>query len=762
MQFPGKPWCRIGALFCGLATAALASAQEAPAVSPQATQASAAVAGARPRIGLVLGGGGAKGAAHVGVISLLEELRIPIDCVVGTSMGALVGGTYASGQSAEELLASINGISWADAIAFKGYREKEPMRRKLAGVAYSNSLQFGFRDGRFTTPRGFINTQNIEQTIKYLVSRSLGESDFDRLPIPFRAVATDMQTGEMVVLSHGDLAQAMRASMAVPGIFAPVNVDGKVLGDGGLTRNLPVDIARQTCADVVIAVSVPNPPPTVEDLQSPLTLVGRTLDVLVEANEKQQLRTLGPQDVTIVVPMGKVGSASFDKVKAAIPLGRAAADAHRAELMRYSLPAGEYAAWREAHSRPRQRSVRLAAVRIEGTERVSKDYVRNYLGLEAGAEVDQTQIAKAMDRVFALDDFESVQYELQGDASNPTLTVHLREKSASPNIVRFDIGLEVGTDGNTAFALAGDYLRPWINARGGEVHGHLQFGRTTNFGLSLYQPLDARHEWFVEPGLFASRSLEEIYVDGDAVTRYEFESAYGFLDVGRVFGASAEARVGLRYGAQAAKRDIAVPLFPEIDFERYGGLTFAFTYDDRDKDALETRGWLGRLRYYHSSEAMGAETGYDRLEGLLTRVVPIFGNILYLRAMGGTAFGSDLPVYDNFVLGGPTSLPGLSTGQLRGESYWSGSAAYLHKIGEISELYGQSLYLGVIVTAADMSERIDGVHSEPIYSSALLLGARTPLGPMTLSLGATSTDDWQLVLGIGRPMEERNITDPVW
>ncbi|HEX7375342.1 MAG TPA: patatin-like phospholipase family protein, partial [Steroidobacteraceae bacterium] len=527
------PWRRIGVLLAGLVAAAAAQGQEpAVASAPQGAQAAIAVPAGRPRIGLVLGGGGAKGAAHVGVISLLEELRIPIDCVVGTSMGALVGGTYASGQTADELLASILGISWADAIAFKGYREKQPMRRKLAGVTYSNSLQFGVKDGNITTPRGFINTQNIEQTIKSLVSRSLGENDFDHLPIPFRAVATDMQTGDMVVLSQGDLAQAMRASMAVPGIFAPVNVDGKILGDGGLTRNLPVDIARQTCADVVIAVSVPNPPPTAEDLQSPLTLVGRTLDVLIEANEKQQLATLGPQDVTIVVPMGEVTSASFDKVAQAIPLGRAAAETHRAELLRYSLPAGEYAAWRAAHSRASKRNVRLAEVHVEGLERVSRDYVRNYLGLQAGQEVGQKEIAEAMDRVFALDDFESVQYELQGDPDNPTLAVHLREKSAMPNILRFDLGLAVGTDGNTAFSLSGDYLRPWINPLGGEVHGHLQFGRTSSGGVSLYQPLDERHAWFVEPGVYGSRSLEDIYFDGDAITRYELEGIYGYFDVG--------------------------------------------------------------------------------------------------------------------------------------------------------------------------------------------------------------------------------------
>lgn len=771
MNWVGTHWRRLGALL-GLLVLALPAPAQGPPVAPPAPDADAPAAPAvspppppspgRPRIGLVLGGGGAKGAAHVGVISVLDELRIPIDCVVGTSMGALVGGTFASGQNADELLESIHGISWADAIAFKGHREKLPMRRKLAGVNYSNSLQFGFRDGRFTTPRGFINSQNVEQTIKSLVSRSLGESDFDRLPIPFRAVATDMQSGDLVVLSHGDLALAMRASMAVPGIFAPVEMDGRILGDGGLTRNLPVDIARQTCADVVIAVAVPTPPPSAADLQSPLTMAARTIDVLIGANEKQQLATLGPQDVGIVVQMPGIGSASFDKVGAAIPLGRKAAEAHRAELTRYSLPPDEYAAWRAAHSLPDKRSVRLADVRIEGLQRVGEDYVRSYLALAAGDEVNQRRITKAMDRLFALDDFESVQYELRGDPDRPTLAVHVREKVASPNILRFDLGLQAGTDGNTAFSLGGDYLRPWVNSLGAEVHGHLQFGRTSNGGLSIYQPLDDRHRWFVEPGLYGSRSIEEIYEDGDSVTRYVFGSFYGYLDAGRVFGTRSELRLGLRYGAQAARQDIATRDFPEIDFERYGGAALAFTYDNRDSAALETRGWLARLRYFRSVESLGAEQEYDRIEGLLTHAVPIGGDTLYLRAMGGASFGSRLPFYDDFVLGGPVSLPGLSTGELRGDSYWLGTIAYARKIGDISSLYGQSLYLGVILSAADMSARIDKVRAEPIYSGAVVFGGRTPLGPITVSLGVTTTDDWQIVLNIGRPIEERNIADPVW
>ena len=210
----------------------------------------------------MLGGGGAKGAAHVGVLDVLDELRIPVDCIVGTSMGALVGGTYASGMSADELDRAFRSISWQDAIGRRSLRAKVPMRRKLAGGTFSNSLEFGVRDGSLMAPSGLISSQNVDLTIQYLVGRSRGIADFDKLPIPFRAVATDMQSGEMVVLDSGDLALAMRASMAVPGVFSPVSMQGRILGDGGLTRNVPVDIARQTCADVVIAVAVPNPPPT--------------------------------------------------------------------------------------------------------------------------------------------------------------------------------------------------------------------------------------------------------------------------------------------------------------------------------------------------------------------------------------------------------------------------------------------------------------------------------------------------------------------
>jgi NTE family protein len=761
MSIPGRVAASLRGMLVVSASLAVGFSPH-PAVAEEGATPVATPQPSRPRIGLVLGGGGAKGAAHVGVLTLLEDMRIPIDCVVGTSMGALIGGTYAAGMTAAEVDEAVAAISWAEAIGFEGWRQKLPMRRKLAGRTYSNNFEFGFRDGSVAAPSGIINTQNIEQTIRHLVSRSLGTSDFDRLPIPFRAIATDMLTGEMVVLSQGDLAQAMRASMAVPGVFSPVTIDGRTLGDGSLTRNVAVDIARQTCADVVIAVAVPTPPPPPEALKSPITMISRTLDVLIGANERQQLESLGPQDVKIVVPMGDIGSGSFDRVAEAVPLGRRAAEEQRDSLRRYSLPAAQYQTWREATRRPDSRQVQLGEIEVVGLDRVNAAYVESNLALEPGQQVDQKQLGDAINDVFALGDFDGVQYSFVGDPARPDLRVEVTEKALGPNILRFDLGLAVGTAGGNAFVLAADYLRPWINSRGGEVHGLVQVGRTALFDLSLYQPVDAGHRWFVEPGVRMSRSTEDLYVDGETATRYNFDAAYAYADTGRIFGTSAELRIGVRNGSQRATRDIAFPGLPTLPKEAYGGLYASFTYDDRDREALATQGWLHRLRYFRGMDELGSRREYDRLEGVLMHAWPIDDNLITARAAGGATFEGELPFYDLFTLGGPISFPGLGLGQLRGTSYWTTQASYLHKVADLSPLFGQSLYAGASLIAGDMSGRVDQVRDPTIVGASLLFGGRTPLGPLTMSISTTSSDEWSVLVRLGRPVEERSVTDPAW
>jgi NTE family protein len=319
----------------------------------------------------------------------------------------------------------------------------------------------------------------------------------------------------------------------------------------------------------------------------------------------------------------------------------------------------------------------------------------------------------------------------------------------------------MGTSGNTAFTLAGEVLRTWINDRGGELHGSLRLGRTTGLEASLYQPLDTAQRWFVEPGLDAQTSLEDLYLDGDDVARYDLSEVWGYLDAGRVFGNHAELRAGIRSGWQWAERDIAFPDLPEISAEGYGGWTLRYTYDSRDRELLGRSGLLARANYFHSETGLGAAVEYQRAEAMATYALPVRENFAYLRGAGGSSFGTDLPFYDAFVLGGPVSFPGLNIGELRGDSYWSAQAGYLHKIADISNLFGQALYVGAALAAGQMYDRLDGIDGA-IYSAAFMLSGRTPLGPVGLSLAYSSANEWQVVFGLGRPIEEGTITDPTW
>ena len=259
----------------------------------------------RPRIGLVLAGGGAKGGAHVGVLKVLEEQRVPIDCIAGTSMGALVGAGYASGLPAAELEAFVTGIDWQSVVGGVGRRSLQPIEQKRLETAASTSAELGFKEGQIVTPGGLTNTSAIDDVLRSYVARARMVPDFDQLPIPYRAVATDMVTGDMVVLKSGDLATAMRASMAIPGAFAPVTLDKYILADGGMVRNIPVDIARETCADVVIVVNLVEPATPPERLVQATQLLARSMDVMLEANERAQLATLTERDILIDVPTGR-------------------------------------------------------------------------------------------------------------------------------------------------------------------------------------------------------------------------------------------------------------------------------------------------------------------------------------------------------------------------------------------------------------------------------------------------------------------------
>lgn len=721
-------------------------------------------AASRPKIALVLGGGGAKGAAHIGVLEVLDEMHIPIDCVAGTSMGALVGATFASGMPPADIESAVQKINWSSAVGTQGLRDRTPINSKRQSAVYTNRLELGVKGGSIVTPGGLLKTQDIEDIIRDLVADARFTQDFDDLPIPFRATATDMLSGNLVVLENGDVSVAMRASMSVPGAFSPVILDGKVLTDGGQLRNLPVDIARDLCGGgddvVVIAVSLKSPDPTLAELDSAVELAGRSLDVMIDANTAAQLATLTDRDVSIVVPMGDIGSGSFERVSDAIPLGRDAAEAMAKQLERYAIPEDEYYAWRVSVTPAEEPRTRLAEVRIVGLDSVNEDYVQMRLkNVRPGAEVTTAQITEDTSRIFALGDFERVEYSLTGPADARELEIRAIEKSWGPNFLRFDLGLATQVGGETQVLVRADNDQTWINRYGGAWHSAVQLGQQFLLETDFYQPLNVSQRFFVQPIAAYSRDQQDLYFDNDRIAQYEVEEYFGQIDLGINFGTQAQFRVGLRSGEVGANVVTGKGIFEDVSFERDTSAIIGLLYDTRDNIALPTQGSLVNLRYLHSDSWLGGEQNYNVGEGLIRKSYPWRGDSLTFALAGGKDFSGELTPAEDFRIGGIRSFPGLQPGQLRGNSYWLAGASYFWKFADIQTLFDQALYAGLRLSAGRVGDSIDGISQGTLHGIAASVGGRSPVGPLLLSLGYVDNDTWGLQFAFGRPIAEGNIAD---
>lgn len=719
--------------------------------------ASAAEPPHRPRIGLVLAGGGAKGGAHVGVLKVLEELHVPIDCIAGTSMGALVGGGYASGQSAAEIEKFINGIKWEAVVGGAGRRPLEPIEQKRLATEANTALELGYRDGGVVTPSGLTNSAAIDDLLRAYVARSRLVADFDDLPIPYRAVATDMISGDMVVLDHGDLANAMRASMAIPGAFAPVVGEGYILSDGGMVRNIPVDVARNTCADIVIVSNLVEPPPTAEKLAQATQLLSRSMDVMFEVNEKIQLQSLTDRDIRIDVPMGDISTADFERVPETIPLGEAAARKVADQLAALAVGAAEYTAWRQKVNTPQNVETKVADVRFEGLEHVNPEYLKTLTTIGPGSETDINAISADAGRMSALRDLESVGYRLEGDPDDTTLVWLPKEVSIGTNVVRPSMGLFADGGGDLKFVMGVQHVRSWLNDRGGQWRNNLQIGYESRLSTSLYQPFDVPQKFFMEPGLLVGRSVEDVYIDGENIAKYHFTDYGGRLDFGWNISRSAQLRVG--YGAAEREVDVQIgtPLMPEDKFMDAGILVSA-RYDSRNAPSFATKGIAAAIEYQSMNDSLGSDRNWERLEAGLRTALPFGKNVMWLSLAGGTDLGGGLPPDRAFSLGGPRTLPAFQYDELRVREYWLAQASFVWKLKELVPVKNQAIYGGFGLQVAGLYDRVDLVPDDEVYGASAYLAGPTQFGTFQLGAGLTP-DDWSLWLQLSRPVGKGSILD---
>lgn len=707
-------------------------------------------ADAAPRIGLALSGGGARGAAHIGVLKVLEELHVPVHCIAGTSMGSIVGGAYASGQTPEQMERVIAGTNWGEVFTDRPPRAEISMRRKADDFKNLYAPEFGVSEG-LTLPKGVIAGVSVENFLRRLTQSAAQVTDFSQLPIPFRAVAADIATGEEVVMSKGSLAEALRASMSLPGIVPPVERDGRLLVDGGIANNLPISVVRNLCADVVIAVNIGTPPMKREEIGSALTVVGQLMNLLGKTTVDQQISTLKPSDVLISPDLGDIASTSFEQTSEAVRIGEAAARAMSDALRRYSIPADRYAELRQRQQRTSEELGTVAGIRFEGLERTNEAVLRALVRSKPDEPLTEEVLSEDLRRIYGRGDFEGVDYRIQQEDDGRYLVFRANEKSWGPDYLRFGFSFATDFQSEHFFNLAVNYKRTWLNRLGGEWNNDIQLGRDTHLLTEFYQPLNEANNVFVSTYGWLQRTNRGVFVEDDRVAEYNTRELRLGADLGLNIGTWGTARAGAMWRKIRAEVDTGSPLLPEGDRE-VSGFETAFLVDQLDRPYLSRSGYFLDVRGTHPRTALGADASYDRLSarGMASRS---WGpHTLNLTMMYGTDFHSDVPPFDAFTLGGPFRLSAYPIDRFAGRQYSFGRLMYYNHAFKLPSPLGSGFYLGASLEAAEVKRQytVSG-DTGGLWSASLFLAADTFMGPAFVGFGVGEGGERSFYLLFGVP-----------
>lgn len=706
----------------------------------------------RPKICLVLSGGGARGAAHVGVLRVLEEYRVPVDCIAGTSMGSLVGAAYATGTSLEEMERRLSGISTELLFKEKPPRQELAMRRKQDDYSILFTPEVGLHDGQVKVSKGLVSGVQLETVLRDL-SKAKGFHHFDQLPIPFRAVATDLVTGKAVVFHQGELANVMRASMSVPGAVAPAEFDGMILVDGMLTSNLPVQTARDMGADIIIAVNVGTPLLKREELNGILGVTNQMLSILTEQNVQASLAALKPTDILISPELGDFSTGDFDNLPQIAPLGEAAARKVAAQLAHLSISPGEYAALRQRQLVSVTPDLRpVDEVRFDNLQRVKPAAMHSVIKTRAGQPIDQQTLDRDMRRLYGTDDFEHVNYRFLEEPGRRVLAVDAVEKSWGPDYLRFGLGLSSDFSGDAFFNLLGSYRKTWLNSLGAEWRTDVQLGHTSGLYTEFYQPLSAQGTFFVAPHAAIERRTADLYQDDDRIASYEVTSTLAGVDLGTQFERYGELRLGMLGGKLKPQLDTGPQsLSPGEGSITQGAFTSRLVLDQLDSVHFPRSGWRAGMALFDSNSALGADDTYTKWDADGSAAVS-FGNHTFNFALkAGGKLGSDpLPRYDQFQWGGFLQQSGYSTGQLLGEELQFGRVMYYHRILPGSLFEGA--YSGFSLEAGRIGNPLVPGNSEDwLKSASIFIATDSFLGPVYLGYGRAQDGNSSFYFYLGRP-----------
>ena len=707
----------------------------------------------RPVVGVAFGGGSARGIAHVGVIRWLEEHRIPIDVAAGTSMGGLVGGAFASGMDARELETFIGGLDWDrlfGAVTF-GYKN---IRRKADARAYPSRLEFGLRGG-IVPPTALNNGQEVDLVLGRLAAPYFELKHFDDLPTPFRTVAVDLLSAQQVVMANGSLADAMRATMSLPLIFPPVQIDGQVLIDGGTINNVPADVVKAMGAERVIAINVGDLSDRETTSYTMLGVAGNALDVMMRASTR---RALASADVVIDVPLATYGSLDWRRAPDLIAEGYRAAEAMRDRLLPLALGETEYEAWRRARQDRRRTGLPTPAfIDLEGFAVNDARQLTAVLGRHIGRPIDFVAVEADLAIVSGLDRYETVRWHMVRDeARGYGLHVEGRVKAYAPPFMMLGVNLENTTSSDFRITTTARYLAFDVVNSGSELRLDGTIGSDPGVAAELYLPIRST-PLFVAPYTGIGKMTFNLIQDDAVIARYSQTVSRLGLAVGVNLGARSDARLRTYVGHSKASIEVGDPGFPELQ-GRETGAELVWRIDTQDSPVVPSGGFVSQVslsRVFDGPDISVDEETFPYNESLAQFVATgnqfwSMGprNRLFVYGGIGTSFDDEPLPTDQFGLGAPFRLGAYDSDELRGPHYYIATAGYMRRVGRLPDFMGGPIFAGGWLENGDAFEEWSLATVRTNGGVGVVMD--TLVGPVTLA-GSWSFDGrWRTYLGVGR------------
>ncbi len=707
--------------------------------------ASNAVAKPRPRIGLALGGGGARGAAHIGVLEALQQLRVPVDCVSGTSMGAVVAGAFAAGVTPVQMREAMARADWKDMFfdspdwAERNFRSKQLAQRFLSGTEVG------------VTPRGLqylpgvLTGQKIKLFLNQLVHDDRVARDIETLPLPLSLIATDIGTGERVVMREASLTQAMRASMSIPGLMAPVERNGRLLVDGGLVDNVPVREVRELCdADVVIAVNVGSALLDAKDVTSLFAVAAQMVGILTEQNVSQALASLRPADIYIKPELGDITAADFDRHADAAAHGRVAVEAAAGRLVALALDERDYAQWWARIHTERGLALRVDAIEVAGLPQLDAAAVLRHVTQRPGQALDTRALNRDLQRVFGDAYYEGVDYALISQRGRNVLRITAQTKRWGPDFLRFAAGLNSTLRRGSTYSLRGAYQKTMLNRLGADMMLTGEVGSTTSLAAHVHQPLDAGQRSFVEAGVRAARTTFNVFEGEARLSEYLVRSHTLDVAVGLNLGLTGQLRLGWIEQQKTYELDTGSAIFPRGPY-RTPGWYSSVDLDQLNDPDFPSAGWAAKASYFVPGRA-----DFTRLSGEGRAATTAAGFVFAARLSYTGSPRGVLPFHEAAALGGLLNLSAFGLNQLLGDNVQFGQIRAERIIRRLPIGLSGDLRAGIAVEAGRVGVRYTETARAGWQDSVLLyVGGPTPIGPLYLGYGHSSRGSSNAYLFIG-------------